>query len=121
MLKIGFAAAALTMLAAQNAHADCRIENFRFFPGQETLATLHAPSGKSCAIRLSANARNKFEDVAVTTPPRNGTTVSRGGLGVTYRSRPGFKGADAFTVAIKMTLHDGGSGTATLRVTVNVI
>jgi Big-like domain-containing protein len=102
-----------------SAQAACYTSRFSFFPGMNTSAMMQAPSGKSCGAIVHAAGQSRFDSVRVTVPPANGTAVSRQGVGVTYRSKPGFKGQDSFTFTVTGRMRRG-EGTATIRMNVTV-
>lgn len=105
--------------AAGTAAAECHVDRFRFAPGQTTETTMTVSSGQSCGVIVHAGRNSRFDSVAFAAQPRNGSLVPRSGVGVTYRSRPAYRGPDtfSFTITGRMT---SGSGTATIRVSVNV-
>src|ERR1700688_4307348 len=81
---------------------------FSFVFGQVTNGTLGAASGESCAVTADrTGSKTVIKSVRIVSPPRNGS-ASAGAIGVTYRSKPGFKGNDSFTFAI---FGDGSAGT----------
>ena len=112
-------AAAFTLMMANAALAECSVAGFRFFRGQTSDTTMTVSSGAGCGVLVYAGARSRFDSVSITSAPRNGTLASRAGVGVTYRSKPGYRGADAFTFAVTGQLSSG-QGTATIRVNVTV-
>jgi hypothetical protein len=81
---------------------------FSFVFGRVTNGTLLAASGESCAVTTTrTGSKTVIKSVKITSPPKNGS-ASAGPIGVTYRSKPGFKGNDSFTFAV---FGDGDAGT----------
>ena len=93
---------------------------FNFTLGQVTNGTMAAANGMPCAATISRTTGSLvIKSVRVTAPPKNGT-ASAGSSGVTYRSKPGYKGSDSFTFTV---FGDGSSGrdrTATVQMQVSV-
>jgi len=105
--------------AAGTAAAECQVDRFSFGPGQTTETGMSVGSGQSCGVIVYAGARSRFDSVAIVARPRNGSLVPRSGVGVTYRSKPGYRGPDSFSFTITGQMTRG-AGTATIRVSVNV-
>src|SRR5207248_5565 len=105
MRRVALATAFLTVLGIVEALA-CNTARFRFNFGSDTSTDMHVGSGKSCSIPLRTGSRSTFSGVAISAPARNGK-ASAGGSGVTYQSKPGFKGADSFAFTVTGT---GASG-----------
>ena len=118
-MKRSILAAAFTLMMANAAIAECSVARFGFFRGQTSDTTMTVSSGASCGVIVHAGARSRFDSVSITSAPRNGTLSPRAGVGVTYRSKPGYRGADTFTFAVTGQLASG-HGTATIRVDVTV-
>jgi hypothetical protein len=117
---IGTAVSAVAILAtAGGSDAACGVGQFSFFANQTTDVRMVADSGKSCGIIVRAGSHSRYDGVNVRVPPRHGTVSSRAGVGVTYRSRPGFKGEDTFVFSVTGQMWSG-TGTATIRVAVTV-
>lgn len=112
-------AVVFTLVTANSALAECSVARFSFFRGQTSDTTMSVTSGTSCGVIVQAGARSRFDSVSITAAPRNGTLSNRAGVGVTYRSKPGYRGTDAFTFAVTGQLASG-QGTATIRVNVTV-
>jgi len=96
----------------------CNIVRFRFIFGSDTSTVMLVGSGKACSIPLRTGSRSTFSGVAVSAPARNGT-ASAGSSGVTYRSKPGYKGADSFAFTVTGT-NSRGPGKSTVQVAVTV-
>ena len=52
--------------------------------------------------------------------PKHGTLSARAGGGVAYKTPAGYKGEDSFVFTVTGQMHTG-NGTATIRISVNVI
>ena len=91
-----------------------KVESF----GSDTSTVMHVASGKPCAIPLRTGARSTFSGVTIGAPARNGS-ASASSSGVTYQSKPGFKGADSFAFTVSGT-NASGPGKATVQVAVTV-
>lgn len=105
--------------AAGTAAAECQVGRFGFAPAQTSETTMSVGSGQSCGVIVHAGPNSRFDSVAIAAQPRNGSLVSRSGVGFTYRSRPGYRGPDSFSFTITGRMARG-TGTATIRVSVNV-
>jgi hypothetical protein len=109
----------LATLLPAVAHADCRVLRFNMFPGTESSSTMYAPSGRNCGVIVHASGSSRFDSISIVAQPKHGTLVARTGVGVTYRSQPGYKGEDSFAYAVTGQFK-GGSGTARNRINVIV-
>jgi len=93
---------------------------FSFVFGQVTNGTLTAASGESCAVTEDrTGGKTVIKSVKVTSPPKNGS-ASPGPIGVTYRSKPGFKGNDSFIFTIFGDGNAGTNVTATIQITATI-
>ena len=117
MRRVALAAVFLATLGVLEASA-CSTVRFRFTFGSETSTVMHVASGKPCAIPLRTGARSTFSGVTISAPARNGS-ASASSSGVTYQSKPGFKGADSFAFTVSGT-NASGPGKATVQVAVTV-
>ncbi len=110
----------LSSAIASPAFAECSVPSFRFYPGVEVSPVMTVTSGRNCGVIVHAAGQSRFDAVGITEQPKHGTLSPRMGVGVTYRSSPGYRGEDSFvfTVTGKMST---GSGTARIRVHVTVI
>ncbi len=97
----------------------CAFTPFRFAAyGQDTWTDMQATSGKPCSIPISTGGRHSFSAIVIGTQARNGTARANA-TSVTYQSRPGYRGADAFVFT--MTGRDAsGSGRSSIAVSVTV-
>ena len=111
--------ALFTLMMADAALAECWVARFGFHRGQTSDTTMTVTSGASCGVLVYAGGRSRFDSVAITAAPRNGTLSPRSGVGVTYRSKTGYHGTDTFAFAVTGRLASG-QGTATIRVNVTV-
>jgi hypothetical protein len=118
-MRSGLAVLVLSLLTVGTARAECLVGRFQFFPGVTTDAAMSVTSGRACGIIIRASARSNLREIRTVTAPRHGTLTSRSGVGVTYRSRSGYKGQDFFAHAVTGDMYSG-SGTATIRVAVTV-
>jgi hypothetical protein len=118
MLKSGLAA--LVALATSPALAECSVPHGTMFPGVETSQTMRVTSGRNCGIILYAAGQSRFDAVGTAERPKHGTLSPRMGVGVTYRSAPGYRGEDSFVFTVTGRFSSG-TGTARVRVHVSVI
>ena len=108
----------LMLLWPANAQACIARYNFTF--GQATSGTMGASSGVPCAAHTErTGGKTVIKSFRVVSPPQNGT-ASAGAHGVTYRSKPGYKGSDAFTFSIFGDGNAGTNVTATVQMSVTV-
>ena len=111
--------ACLLLLSGPATAQTCKVR-FSFVFGQVTSGTMATASGGSCAAQADrTGSKTVIKSVKVASPPKNGT-ASAGAIGVTYRSRPGFKGSDAFTFTIFGDGDAGTNKTATIQMSVTV-
>jgi Bacterial Ig domain len=120
MRAIVVACVTLVSFGAAPALAECSVTRFSFYPGAEVSSNMTVSSGKSCGINLRAAGESRFDSVSVSARPKHGTVSPRAGGGVTYRAAAGYKGEDSFVFTVTGQMHTG-SGTATIRISVNVI
>ena len=117
MQRFVLAATFLTVVGVVEASA-CSLAPFGVNFGWDTSTVLQVGSGKGCSVLLHAGARSTFSGIAISAPARNGTAHA-GSSAVSYRSKPGYKGADTF--AFTVTGADTrGSGKFTVQVGVTV-
>jgi hypothetical protein len=112
----------LTLVAfgAAPALAECSVTRFSFYPGAQVSSSMIVSSGKSCGINLHAAGESRFDNVGISARPKHGTLSARVGGGVTYKAPAGYKGEDSFVFTVTGQMHTG-NGTATIRISVNVI
>src|SRR5690242_639590 len=120
MRKLIVGGIALGGASAGSGGAECNGVGFRVFPAVQGEATVTVTRGRNCGVILHAGGRSRFDAVGIVQRPQHGTLSPRSGVGVTYRSSPGYKGADSFTFTVKGSMS-GGDGTATIRIGVSVI
>src|SRR5712691_2223527 len=109
----------LLLLCPFTAQAACNA-NFSFTFGQATSGFMTTGSGEACAASAVRTAGTTvIKSVKVVSPPKNGS-ASAGSNGVTYRSKPGYKGSDAFTFTIFGDGKAGTNVTATIQMSVTV-
>ena len=108
----------LTVVGVIEASA-CAFTPFHFsYYGSSASSDMLANSGKPCTVNLSTGGRHSFSAIVISAQARNGTARASAS-GVTYQSKPGYKGADSF--AFRMTGSDAsGSGTSSIQVGVTV-
>jgi hypothetical protein len=108
----------LWLITSCAAEAGCVVPGFSFHVNQTSEASMHITRGSACFINVQAGGRSRFESIAISARPRNGVVATRS-VGVSYRPKPGFIGNDVFAFSVRGQLA-GGTGTATVRVTVTV-
>ena len=119
-LKIMLGCLTAIALGGAPALAECNVTRFSFYPGAAVSANMTVSSGRTCGINLRAAGESRFDSVAISVRPTHGTLSAREGGGVTYRAPSGYKGEDSFVFTVTGQMHTG-RGTATIRITVNVI
>jgi len=96
----------------------CNFVNFRFFFGTDSDTDMQVRSGEPCSIPLVTGGRASYSGIVISRPARGGTARADSS-GVTYRSKPGFKGADSFAFTVSGTTpFRTGSTTVVVRVVV---
>ena len=96
----------------------CNFVNFRFFFGTDSETDMVARSGERCSIPLITGGRASYSGFVISRPPRGGTARATSS-GVTYQSKPGFKGPDSFAFTVSGTTpFRTGSTTVAVRVIV---
>jgi hypothetical protein len=102
---------------AQAASCNAR---FSFIFSQVSNGAMGAASGVPCAATIGrTGTKTVIKSIKVTVPPKNGT-ASAGSHGVTYRSKPGYKGSDSFTFTVFGDGDAGPNTTATVQMQVTV-
>jgi hypothetical protein len=111
--------AAVFMIGVGIADASaCNFVNFRFFFGTDSETDMTARSGEPCSMPLITGGRASYSGIVITRPARGGTARADSS-GVTYRSKPGYKGVDSFAFSVSGTTpFRTGSTTVEVRVTV---
>jgi hypothetical protein len=100
-------------------YALCAVEPWGIpYFGSSTSTWMSAGSGQPCQVYANVGGTNIVNSVAVIAPPRHGTASVSDNV-VTYRSRPGFTGADSFTFQVSGS-GPGGSGSSSVQVGVSV-
>ncbi len=100
------------------AEARCSVTGWRFVWGTEGVVYMRT-DGAPCSTRVTrTTGTTEVHSVSITGRAQNGTAAASG-TSVTYRPRPGFKGADSFVFTIRGARH-GQPTTAPMRVSVTV-
>jgi hypothetical protein len=120
MRKLLMACLVLTGGLASPAFAECSVPHFSFFPGAVVESSMTVTSGRNCGVLVFAAGQSRFDSVGISVRPKHGALSPRMGVGVTYRSAPGFKGEDSFVYTITGKMRTG-SGTATVKIRISVI
>jgi hypothetical protein len=116
------APAMLLLLAATPCRADCHIDQFKFYHGSEAPATMHAGSGAPCLMKFTNGGKSNIDSIAITKQASHGAASWNGSTaypGVSYRSSPGYKGQDEFSIDISGA-STRSTSPASLRVSVDV-
>jgi hypothetical protein len=117
MRKTVLAALFLTSASLGEASA-CNFVNFRFFFGTDSDTDMTVRSGQPCSMPLITGGRASYSGIRISRQARGGTARADSS-GVTYQSRPGYKGPDSFAFTVSGTNpHRTGSTTVLVRVTV---
>ena len=113
------ALAVLLLMGAGIAEASaCNFVNFRFFFGTDSETDMTVRSGEPCSMPLITGGRASYSGIVISRQARAGTARADSS-GVTYRSRPGYKGPDSFAFRVSGTTpHRTGSTTVEVRITV---
>jgi hypothetical protein len=100
------------------AQVDCRVAPVPLVFGKETTVSMSVNSGRPCAIWVRT-ASAVVGEFAIDMQPVHGRALARGRTGVIYRSKPQFRGQDAFGFALSGRSPQA-SGTSLIRVNVTV-
>lgn len=117
MRRLALAVLLLTGAGITQASA-CNFVNFRFFFGTDSETDMTARSGERCSMPLITGGRASYSGIRISRPARGGAARADSS-GVTYQSRPGFKGPDSFAFTVSGTTpFRTGSTTVEVRVLV---
>ena len=117
MKRLALAVLLLTSAGVAEASA-CNFVNFRFFFGTDSDTDMTVRSGQPCSMPLITGGRASYSGIVISRPARGGTARADSS-GVTYQSRPGFKGPDSFAFTVSGTTpFRTGSTTVVVRVSV---
>jgi hypothetical protein len=117
MKRLALAVLLLTSAGIAEASA-CNFVNFRFFFGTDSDTDMTARSGQPCSMPLVTGGRASYSGIRISRQARGGTARADSS-GVTYQSRPGFRGPDSFAFTVSGTNpHVTGSTTVVVRVQV---
>src|ERR1041384_1000301 len=110
------ALAVLLLMGAGVAEASaCSFVNFRFFFGTDSETDMTVRSGQPCSMPLITGGRASYSGIRISRPARGGMARADSS-GVTYQSRPGYKGPDSFAFTVSGTTpHRTGSTTVEVR------
>jgi hypothetical protein len=111
----------LLLLVATPCKADCHTDPFKFYHGSETSAMMHVSSGAPCSMKFSTHNSN-IDSIAITKQAGHGAASWNGSTAypeVSYKSSPGYKGQDEFSIDISGASQRSTSP-ATLHVSVDV-
>ena len=98
--------------------AACNFVNFRFFFGTDSNTDMTARSGQPCSMPLITGGRASYSGIVISRQARAGRARADSS-GVTYQSKPGYKGPDSFAFTVSGTTpFKTGSTTVEMRVTV---
>lgn len=117
MGRLALAVVLLTSAGTVEA-SGCNFVNFRFFFGTDSQTDMLARSGEPCSMPLITGGRASYSGIVISRPARGGTARA-GSSGVTYQSKPGYKGADSFAFTVSGATPFG-SGQTTVEVRVAV-
>ena len=108
------------LLLLGNTQAEACVARFGFTFTQTSSGSMGANSGQPCSAQAErTGSKTVIRKVTIIAAPRNGT-ASAGRHGVTYRSKPGYKGDDAFAFTIFGDGNAGTNTTATVQMAVTV-
>lgn len=107
------------MLLVEVAVASCTVPRFNFWLGNPASASMAADSGVPCSINVWQGPGGEFKTVFTAKGPAHGAVRAKGPRTMVYRSRPGYRGADSFVIAIRGTKLGAAAATdLTVNVTV---
>jgi hypothetical protein len=120
-LKAGLVALMAMTTVTSAAMADCRVVRFRFFPPQnDSVSTTGVLSGgRGCTHRFRSLSTLQMTSGAIVSRPGNGTLSEVGALQFRYAPRPGYKGADRYSVRV-CGKGQTGSGCSTITYNMTV-
>lgn len=105
---------------ASPALADCDVGSEPFFMHKnDTTKHQITTDSKGCELNFLTDGKTKFRSATVLTRPTNGKLVKSAGLEFLYHPKPGFKGADAFSMKVCGS-SPVGKGCSTLQYTTQV-
>jgi hypothetical protein len=113
----------LLTLSVGSAQAGCdsRFLREKFMIPYDSFMAMTAVSGQPCSKTFNTNGYMTFESIRIAVRPKHGSATASGGdYSIVYRSNPGFRGRDKFTVALSGTSRHGKRGTSNIRVEVAV-
>jgi hypothetical protein len=93
----------LLLLAATPCKADCHVDHFNYYHGSESPATMRVSSGAPCSMKFTISGKSSIDSIAITKQPGHGIASWNGSTAypeVSYRSPPGYKGQDEFSLDI---------------------
>ena len=105
MSRTALAAAAVALLAATGARAECKYPVFDFFPeknGGVTVDTV-AVAGTPCTHNFREGPGYHFTSVGVALKPEHGRLAKQGGARFVYTPTAGYAGKDAYMIQICAT------------------
>jgi hypothetical protein len=112
----------LLLLATTPCKADCHVDFFKYYHGSESPAMMHVTSGAPCSMKFSNGGTSNIESIAITKQAAHGAASWNGSTAypaVSYRSSPGYKGQDEFSIDISGASVRSTSP-ASVRVSVDV-
>jgi hypothetical protein len=112
----------LLLLVATPCRAGCHVDHFSFYHGFEVPATMYVTSGALCSIKFTNGRKANIDSIAITEQPKHGATSWNGSTvypEVRYKSSPGYRGQDEFSLKISGPSQRSISP-ASVRVSVDV-
>ncbi len=100
---ICFRAPVLLLLATTPCRAGCHVDHFSFYHSFEAPATMHVTSGALCSLKFTNGGKANIDSIAITEQPKHGATSWNGSTAypeVRYKSSPGYRGQDEFSLNI---------------------
>jgi hypothetical protein len=123
-MNLALLSAATMLLSASMASAQtgCHSQFLRgkFMIPYDSFLAMTAVSGQPCSKTFNTNGYMTFESIRITVRPKHGSATTSNDYSIVYRSNPGFKGRDQFTVALGGVSRHGKRGTSNIRVEVAV-
>jgi len=100
------------------AEARCSVERFSGFPNQVVDARMVVSSGTPCSVKLKRSLGPTYGFHTAERPSHGSVAV--GDNRITYRSRPGYVGADSFVFQSRGETRQGNPNTIAARIRVTV-
>jgi hypothetical protein len=113
--------AGLLITGSLHAEARCvRTGDYRLTSKGPWPITFWVPSGEDCTDEFIAGSRSMFKRLILVSAPKHGSITLREGGHYRYKTPPGYRGLDAFTLRVCGIEAGGYAGCADLQYSVNI-